>query len=351
MYASMECLLDLQCWLHLPRLSLGVPLCQVSPDLHFWSGASDVGWVAHLDRKIASGLWNTHQVAFFHNRQGTACCPNGSSPVPVIPPGSHGGCILRQPHSSGFSSQGQWHKISSPHRLGSGVLALDGVPLYSPGSAVPRGLQQRPRGRPVSPSPAPTFRVVPKPVRISFFEKPSAGPNRFICLLRQSSLFVQLLTILGSIVSRHRRVSPVLERSSGLRVHSGGHHSACSRDAQGLHGDGAHPSGSTLGAAPSSLRPAPAFAGSSSDPAGPSRPLALPRSRQLYPVLRRLRLPTWRFSNDYRIRWLLLRSSGAVFAGAPSILARLMSGAMVHFLCVVPHQWPFCLSSYLSFGS
>ena len=64
-YASMECLLDLQCWLHLPRLSLGVPLCQVSPDLHFWSGASDVEWVAHLDRKIASGLWDTHQAAFF----------------------------------------------------------------------------------------------------------------------------------------------------------------------------------------------------------------------------------------------------------------------------------------------
>ena len=44
-YASMECLRDLQWWLHLPRLSLGVSLCQVSPDLHFWSDASDVGWV------------------------------------------------------------------------------------------------------------------------------------------------------------------------------------------------------------------------------------------------------------------------------------------------------------------
>ena len=66
-YASMECLRDLQCWLHLPRLSLGVSLCQVSPDLHFWSGASDVGWGAHLDRKIASGLWDAHQAALFIN--------------------------------------------------------------------------------------------------------------------------------------------------------------------------------------------------------------------------------------------------------------------------------------------
>ena len=36
---SLVCLQDLQWWLHLPRLSSGV-----SPDLHFWSDASDVGW-------------------------------------------------------------------------------------------------------------------------------------------------------------------------------------------------------------------------------------------------------------------------------------------------------------------
>ena len=210
-----------------------------------------------------------------HKHQGTASCQTGSSPVPVISTGSHGGCLLRQHHSGGLSLQGGWHQISSPQRLSSGDLALDGVPLHPPGSTVPPGLQQRPRGRPVSPSPAPTFRVVTKPDRISIFEKTLAGPNRFICHLRQSSLFDLLLTIPGSDVSRHGRVSPVLGRSSGLRVPSGGHHSACSREAPGLHGDGAHPSGSTPGPAPLVLRPAPAFAGSSGDPAGPSRPLAL----------------------------------------------------------------------------
>ena len=66
-YASMECLRDLQWWLHLPRLSLGVSLCQVSPDLHFWSDASDVGWDAHLDRQITSGLWDAHQAALSIN--------------------------------------------------------------------------------------------------------------------------------------------------------------------------------------------------------------------------------------------------------------------------------------------
>ena len=63
----MECLHDLQWWLHLPRLSLGVSLCQVSPDLHFWSAASDVGWGAHLDHQIASGLWDAHQAALSIN--------------------------------------------------------------------------------------------------------------------------------------------------------------------------------------------------------------------------------------------------------------------------------------------
>ena len=59
----MECLHDLQWWLHLPRLSLGVSLRQVSPDLHFWSDASDVGWGAHLGGQVASGLWATQQAA------------------------------------------------------------------------------------------------------------------------------------------------------------------------------------------------------------------------------------------------------------------------------------------------
>ena len=67
MLVSMECLHDLQWWLHLPRLSLGVSLRQVSPDLHFWSDASDVGWGAHLGCQVASGLWATQQAALSIN--------------------------------------------------------------------------------------------------------------------------------------------------------------------------------------------------------------------------------------------------------------------------------------------
>ena len=59
---TQECLRDLQWWLHLPRLSSGV-----SPDLHFWSDASDVGFGAHLDHRVASGLWDSRQAVLSIN--------------------------------------------------------------------------------------------------------------------------------------------------------------------------------------------------------------------------------------------------------------------------------------------
>ena len=81
---SMECLHDLQWWLHLLRVSLR----QVSPDLHFWSDASDVGWGAHLGCQVASGLWATQQAALSINA---------------------GNCSL---FSWGFSSFGQLSKVA-----------------------------------------------------------------------------------------------------------------------------------------------------------------------------------------------------------------------------------------------
>ena len=58
---SQDCLRDLRWWLHLPRLSQGVSLSQVSPDLDFWSDASDVGWGAHLGLHTTSGLWSQEE--------------------------------------------------------------------------------------------------------------------------------------------------------------------------------------------------------------------------------------------------------------------------------------------------
>ena len=210
-----------------------------------------------------------------YQRRGTARCSAGAFPVPVSSPRSHSGCLLRQHHSGDLPSQGGWHQVSSSQHLGSGDLALDGVPLHPPGSTVPSELRQRPSRRPVSPSPAPTYRVVSKHDRLSIFEKTLAGSNRFICHLSQSLLFDLLLLFPGSEVSRHGRVSPVLGRPSGFRVPSSGCHSACSREAPSLQGDETHSRDSPLGPAPLVLGPGPAFAGSSSVPAVPSRPLAL----------------------------------------------------------------------------
>ena len=208
-------------------------------------------------------------------RQRAASRETRSPPVSVLSTRSHSDCLLRQHHSCGLSPQGGQHQVAFPQHLGSGDPALGGVTVHPSGSAVPSGLQQRPGRRVVSPSPAPSFRVVPKHDRLSIFMPTVAGPNRFICDLRKSSLFNILLTIPGSPVSRHRRVSPVLGRSPGIRVPSGDHHSASSRETPGLQGDGAHPCGSALAPAPLVLRPAPALTGPSSNSAGPSRPPAL----------------------------------------------------------------------------
>ena len=58
------CRLDLLWWLDEPRrrLQSGVSLAQVSPDLDFWSDASDVGWGAHLGPKVVSGLCSPDEV-------------------------------------------------------------------------------------------------------------------------------------------------------------------------------------------------------------------------------------------------------------------------------------------------
>ena len=229
---------------------------------------------AHLDRQVASGLWDSHQAALSINARELIAIKLGlhqfqsslrGRTVAVFCDNTTAVAYLRKEVGT----------RSPPQHLGSGDLALDRVPLHPPGSAVSPGLQQRPGGRPVSPSPAPPFRVVAKHDRISVFKKTLAGPNRLICHLRKSSLFDLLLIIPRSDVSRHRRVSPILERAPGLRVPSGGHHSTCSSEASGLLGDGAHSSGSTLGPASLVLGPAPAFAGPSSSSAVPSGPPAL----------------------------------------------------------------------------
>ena len=53
---------DLDWWLDRDRMELGISLEQVSPQLELWSDASDVGWGAHLDESVSSGLWAPEEV-------------------------------------------------------------------------------------------------------------------------------------------------------------------------------------------------------------------------------------------------------------------------------------------------
>ena len=191
---SQVCLQDLQWWLHLPRLSSGVSLCQVSPDLHFWSDASDVGWGAHLDRQVASALWDSSQAALSINARELLAVHLGLRQFQSSLRGMTVAVYCDNTTAVAYLRKEGGHQVSSPQLLGSGDLTLDGVSLHPPGSAVSSGLSECPRGRSVSPSPAPSFRVVAQHGRVSIFEKTLAGPNRLICDLRQSPLFDLLLS-------------------------------------------------------------------------------------------------------------------------------------------------------------
>ena len=220
-----------------------------------------------------------------HQRKRTPGHPARSPPISVVSTRSYGGGVLRQHHGSSVSPQGRGHQVSFAEHHRSGDPALVGVSRHPSGSSVYAGLQQRPGGRSVSPAPAPSFRVVPQHDRISIFMSTVAGPNRFVCDLRQSSLFDLFFSLPGSSVGRHRRIPPILGRSAGLRFSSFFHHSQSPREAPGISGDGAHPCGSTLGSAPLVSGPPPAVAGpsghssrSSRLPAPASVSTSLPRS-------------------------------------------------------------------------
>ena len=209
-----------------------------------------------------------------HQRQGTVGRTSGSSTVPVFSPGQDSRSVLRQHHGGGVPPQGGWHEVPSPQLLGAGHLALGGVSLHTPGSTVSPRRPECPGGRSVSPSPAPSFRVVSTQGRVSVFAKTLAGPNRLICNLRQSPLFDLLLSSPRSGVSGHGRFPTVLERSPSLCFSASVPHPQGSGQAPCVLGDGAHSSGSILDSASVVCRSPPAVAGPSGSSAFQTRPPA-----------------------------------------------------------------------------
>ena len=137
--------------------------------------------------------------------------------------------------------------VSSPQRLGSGDLALDGVYLHPPASPVPSGLRHRPNRLPVSPSPSHTSRVVFTHDRLSVFEKTVAGSIVFFATLGHSSWFDLLLPLSGFRGRQARTRFSSSGTAFGLTRSLRWLSSAYYRGAPGVHGDGTHSCDSPLG--------------------------------------------------------------------------------------------------------
>ena len=169
-------------------------------------------------------------------------------------------------------SAGRGHQVSISQLPDSGDPALGGVPLHSSFAPVHSGVPKCAGRLSLSPSPTPTYRVVPSPGGFSVYQSHVAGPNRLVCHVSQSPMFCLFLSLPGSDGCGHRRLPPTLGRASGLRVSSVVCHSTSTGEAPCVSGDSAHPDSSLLASATVVSRPPSPVAGPSGCSASSSRP-------------------------------------------------------------------------------
>ena len=267
------CLRDLQWWLDLPRLSLGVSLAQVSPDLDFWSDASDMGWGAHLGSLTASGLWDAEQDALSINARELLAIREGllhfssslvEKNVAVFCDNSTAVSYLRK---EGGTRSPFLNSLAQEILRWAESLSIRLLPQFIPGSL-------NVLADSLSPSPTSSYRVVSSSGGFSVYRSHVAGPNRLICHLSKSPMLHLFLSVQGSVGSGHRRLPPTLERASGLRVSSVVCHPSSSGEAQVVSGDRTHPDSSLLASANLVCRSPSPVAGPSGGSASTSRPPA-----------------------------------------------------------------------------
>ena len=268
------CRRDLQWWLDRPRLSLGVSLVQVSPDLDFWvrrlgRGLGCSPRLSHRFRPLGPGAGGA-----VHQRARAPSCQGGPPPFSALSP--RDGCLglLRQQHCGVLSAQGGGHQVSVSEHTSSGDPALDGVSLHSTPAPVHSGVSERPRGLPLSSSPTSSYRMVPSSGGFSIFKSSLAGANRLVCHVSKSPMLSLFLSLPGSIGGGHRRVPPVLGRASGLRLPSVVHPSQGASQAPCISGSGADADSPLLASTPLVCGPPSSVAGSSGGSAPPPRPPA-----------------------------------------------------------------------------
>ena len=147
---SPEIRLDLDWWLNRDRLELGISLEQVSPQLELWSDASDVGWGAHLDESVSSGLWAPEEVELLINLRELLAierallwfAPHLVGSSVAIFADNYGHCLPEEPRRDSFISS-ELHR-SEDSLLGGESSGCDFPTVYY-------GETQRPRGFSTSP--------------------------------------------------------------------------------------------------------------------------------------------------------------------------------------------------------
>ena len=271
---SQDCLRDLRWWLDLPRLSLGVSLVQISPDLDFWSDASDVGWGAHLGSLTASGLWDQDQAALSINARELLAVQEGL--LHFLPSLVGKAVSIFCDNSTAVSYLRKEGGTRSPflNSLTQGILrwaeshSIRLLPQFIPGSLnVLADSLSRPHQLPHT-----EWSLHPEVFHS--YQSSLAGANRLVCHVRQSPMFCLFLSLPGSDGGGHGRLPPVLRRASSLRLPSVVCYSPSVGEAPRVSGDGAHSDRPLLASAPLVSRPPPPVAGPSGGSAPPPRPPA-----------------------------------------------------------------------------
>ena len=176
------CLKDLSWWLDPVRLQEGVSLAQVSPDLDFWSDASDMGWGTHLGREVVSGRWSLGEASLSINARALLAVERGllhfqslvcDSTVSIFADNSMAVAYLRK-------SGGTLASCSQLHHPEDSSLGGDS-PCCS-GPSVYHGSEQCVSGFPVQAQPDPGLQM-----------DAQDGP---VCHLSQSPLFALFLALI-----------------------------------------------------------------------------------------------------------------------------------------------------------
>ena len=185
-------------------------LSRLSPDLEFWSDASDVGWGAHLSPDVVLGV---------------VSCEEGSPPFLLLcqPFHSHGVC--RQLHGCSLSSQCRGHSISSPQFHCPAYPPMVRTPPCSPGSPAHHGKSQCCGRLSLSPGPDPRVGVDSPHGSLFGAPPPVAGNDRPVCYLSKSSLLHLFLALPRSSGSGDGHTPTVLGPPSGLSIPSFGYDS------------------------------------------------------------------------------------------------------------------------------